>query len=1631
MTTTTTTTSTSVRSSITTPNRNPRVPLTKTNKPTTNKADSSLILRTGRIDSSTNLTSTSTNASRSNLTDRSRGRFSYQTSYKESTQSSKANVKPPFSVGGRRVSAGAASLTSQRTVPSQLNRSKASLQTRGSVPPSNTGLTDSRSNIRGASSATRQTITQRRGVNRGFMTPTTSSDAKQVKVKESIRSVPNESPISSSPKCDSRRTYESPIGNSAKKPVTSTFLRRGTIQGCRNGGISRKFSTDNINQYSLNPNKSSSTCISDLTASVVATIEAYDDPKAYLFYRMFQGSEEIEATTGGIFQAFSPYSFNFKQNFSSEFNSNEQLNINSQSYEIDEQFPNFQTSYVHNESMKQSSSLSLSHPPQQQQQQQPSLPSQKSTDIQNKHTEMSISTDDEETPYQDLPSDCFDLTTTSTSMNRPLTEKTSLYTSKSQNIIEASIVNNSKVHCTVIDNNDKITDPTLKSMNLSMLVSTSVTSLTPSQTGTYIIDGVGGDDDNNNVDDKNINDEDLLQHSDRQNIHFSNDNDLSTPRGSPVISDSGEEESSKHQQTIKLPLHNSMSFSVEHVNTCLTNQYSLKKRLNDTISTVDLTKTSLNENSIEFMRTGSNVCLTKNRDDSKNKRTGLQATDDLEDSDVVGASLTSLTPSHAGTYILDIDDTLVAQGILPVIIRSHETLASSLTDSGLNTESMNTHAVENATPRGGSPTFKEKLWNVVETDESKDDLLLMTSVASKFDQVGGPYNVSVDFDNDELTTQLKMESLRAEFEDTYKLLPSPNQFLNAMNTVDPSFSESESHTSQMKTTTYSVHGKECIRTIPLVVNTSNTSSLQSMNYFAKPTLLSSTSTSLTNCTQVVVSSNSTLQNDLITTVQSKANIVSCPHKDGMHSTVHLNPTDGVSHQTSINLKLPDNSLSTSSSSDNPSTSSSCSNHVLKSNMEVFNRSDLNNQNIEHITMMYNINDDSVLNEHHSAYNNVYIKRRNSEIHNQSQFQSNDQHNSNNFIPSNGNHLYNLSENIGNNCHITISRRRDSEIIKDQQMINSNYYTKMTTTPSSSSVLRDQLLARLHSMPTAYNSRPNRIQNMNRTHSYNRRKSQQYPHGSASVPDPASPVRSCEKRPDHFPNPTEYNRTILSHYKNDDMKSAKPTEVDSRTYTRRKHSHSNEQNDLRNYLTTLDAESYQTWIIRMSELAQGLNSLAKEPLFQSDSSFNEDNKNESEANGVHPEARKMTLPLLNDTSKTMPTLPDSTTGPSLTDVERSAFTTPLPHRYSLEAVLAASKNLSIHQKIEQTTLNPNDTSNNVYLPIAVQSSGKTDEKFSEFPLSPLSFPLLSPNFDPNNSDPNESAIYYSLMVDTIRYLSIKLRQFSDKLAYRLSHNQQQTASGSNKELTNCLLSSQRIQADVQSSTKYALHDTFENMKAVNQQLQVVGKLLFSNNNDNTTTNELNQLDSATSCEYLHKLEQLNQELNRFIPIEPATIHQSHHIATSTTQLSCINSQLLSNESNQNVDSSSSTSIIIHPTLMTTTSTSNIQYNTTMNSLNHEKFIHSINKSKLINSSKNVIYHQMKSTTSDQHQIDSLKSLDANITPTLSYPSLSTASTITTVHSTNVIHDTTCITKSNNKNTDNIINNKQELLDDEYY
>lgn len=50
-----------------------------------------------------------------------------------------------------------------------------------------------------------------------------------------------------------------------------------------------------------------------------------------------------------------------------------------------------------------------------------------------------------------------------------------------------------------------------------------------------------------------------------------------------------------------------------------------------------------------------------------------------------------------------------------------------------------------------------------------------------------------------------------------------------------------------------------------------------------------------------------------------------------------------------------------------------------------------------------------------------------------------------------------------------------------------------------------------------------------------------------------------KKSDHFHNSYDDNRTTnLSQY-NEDIKSKKSNEIDSRTYTRRKHSRSNDQN----------------------------------------------------------------------------------------------------------------------------------------------------------------------------------------------------------------------------------------------------------------------------------------------------------------------------------------------------------------------------------------------------------------------------------------------------------------------------------------
>ncbi|CAH8508110.1 unnamed protein product [Heterobilharzia americana] len=1479
-----------------TPNKYTRIPGTTVEKRNCNKPTP--LLRIGRMDSKSNLTASSNNASKSNLTDRSAGRVSNQNSFKERTQMNRTNVRPPFSAGGRRISTGATSLASQHTAPSQLNnsRSKTSLTTRGSTAPvSNRCLASSRSNQRGSSSsATRQTITRGLGTTRGFMTPTTSSDAKQVRTRESIRSVPNESPISSSPKCNSRRTYESPIGNSAKKPITSTFLRRGTAHG--RPGIGHKLSTDNINQYSSS-NKSS-TRISDLTASVVAAIEAYDDPKAYLFYRMFQGSEEIEATTDGIFQAFSTYSPNLP-----ELNSRPLLNFESTNYEIDEPLAASQTNLA-DESKEHSSAAS--------------------SNVRKKRSEPVILPDNNAKYRQGTTDYRTDSTTASKSWHKRIQENSQLSESEVhknqiapitsttsghvQGVIESYVSSGNKVHVEAVDGD--VVDP----MNMSLLVSTSVTSLTPSQTGTYVIDV-----------DENTGDQCLSQHLDEKDVSFHKECDLSTPRGSPVREVKGDGQLKRppgsnlsNQQSRKLSSHvkgfkNSMSSSVEQIQTCLplsTLQNTRNKRLNsdhEAIPSSDLTKSQITEKSVHLLQTSSTVCLIEKLDDNQDENDILHVAGSWDDSDLLGASSISLTPSHTGTYVLDVDDTLAAQGVLPVVIHNHEAL-TSLARSGLNTttrpESIRIHAAETLTPRG-SPTATGKLWDVAETEEGNEDSLLVASnevTGNMFTQLDERVRKSEILDeyDKELGAKFTIESLRAEFEDTYKLLPSPVQLLGA-SAVDSSFSESESRTSQMKSTVYPIHTMST-RSIPLI-NTSNTP----VQYVA-----CGVKSTPTNFNFV---SSSCVQNNGIIYSQHN-NTVSCTNNDGKNSNIRAYTNDSSSHQTSIGLKLPDRS-SSNSSSNTPSTSSSYSNNASKYRTNLSNALDLNKQNIQRFVFMPNLNCNE---ESHSLCS--YARRRNSESHEYSELLPN------NIVTSTGNQFLNLSANIGNS-HITI-KRRDNRTTEDVHRFTG--HTVMTTATTTTSIRHpdtmNQLLARLHSVPTSYKSRSNEIQNMVRTHSCNRRKSQYYPHGSASVPDPASPVRSwssmssgtehsltnrivCRtrkqlrdqtdsgfietsdavkavvsnnvlsqnsssiflgKKSENLTSPNIYNRNTLPQY-DVDAQFKKSNEIDTRTYTRRKHSRSGDQNDQQKCWPSFDAESYQAWVSQMSELARGLNSLAREPLFQSDGSFEAETREECEESGSHMASRTITLPLLNN-SQTIPTLPDSTTGPGVAELERSAFTTPLPHR-SLEAMIAASnyRNQSVHQT--QTVLNP-DESMKVYLPVIKTG---VDERVPPFIPSPQPFPL-SPNFDPNSSDPNESAVYYSMMVDTIRYLSIKLRQFSDKLAHRLSHSQQQSTDGNNTEL-----SSQQRRDDMQSSTKYALHDTLENMKAVNQQLQVVGKLLFSNDPHSELNN---QVDSATSCEYLHKLEQLNQELHRFIPIEPATVHNST-IANEFVQLPFTNAQ----------------------------------------------------------------------------------------------------------------------------------------------
>ncbi|CAH8837563.1 unnamed protein product [Trichobilharzia szidati] len=1104
-----------------------------------NNKTSSLTQRR-RIDSASNLTVNSNTASRSNLTDRSRGRMSIQNSTSReplsTQQTSRTNTRPPFSAGGRRISTGATSLASQNTAPSQLQRSKlSSPPTRGSVPPAtSTGLTSSRSYLRGASSATRQASTQRRGTTRGFMTPTTSSDAKQVRARECIRSVPNESPISSSPQYDTRRIYESPLSNSNKKPITSTFLRRGTSQNRGGGGagtVRRKLSTDNIDQYSTS-NKSSSR-ISDLTASVVAAIEAYDDPKAYLFYRMFQGSEETERTTNGIFQAFSSYSSNF-QDLSPEVNSKPLVNIDSSAYN-DDVDPDAGVD-ADDERLLTTSQMKMKH-----------LSKDDSFNGRNKcfgspennvadeYDTLNCRTDSKLTTssnvwHNQLEQGNSQLSTTSKPRKGQKDSNSStILPSDIQRPMEShglSSNNKNKVHGGGVvddaqadddDDADDVIDPTIKSMNISLLVSTSVTSLTPSHTGTYVIEG----DETAGVD------QCLSQHSDDKDLYPRKESDLLTPRGgSPSDGNENNEHlkrlpggHSTNQQSRRLPkgFENSMSSSVDQIQTHLPSSKlfqptTRKKRINSDheviSSSTDLHQSQTVDKSLHLVQASSTVCLSEKLDDTSHVRGGRRRRNSLEDSDVFGASSVSLTPSHTGTYVLDMDETLAAQGgILPVVISSSEKASTSITtDSGLTSsycpESIRTQTAETITPRG-SPNIKEKLWDVVETEEDsnndEDRLLVVASneihgnvFSSQFPESNNNNHNNRQYEvlnkcDTELDAHFAMESLRAEFEDTYKLLPSPVQFLATNSAVDSSFSESESRSPQTKSTGLPIiHGKKSTRSIPLV-NTTN-APVQYMSGIVKST----TQASSTSHTPV-----NNLQNDIVIASACTFN------NDTKYSTMRACTNDGHSQQTSsvVGLKLPDlsSSATSSSSSNTPSTPSS------------------------------------------SYTNNILKKTR-------------------------------------------------------------------------------ELLEGFDKQPTSYKSHPNKFQNMLRTHSCHRRKSQYYyAHGgSASVPDPASPVRSwssissgtehsltnrivcrtrkqlrdqtdsgfietndlmmkpttnsnkmlsqnsssafLEKKPDNRISPNAYNSRINIPQYDTDVHFRKSGEIDSRTYTRRKFSRSGDRSD---------------------------------------------------------------------------------------------------------------------------------------------------------------------------------------------------------------------------------------------------------------------------------------------------------------------------------------------------------------------------------------------------------------------------------------------------------------------------------------
>ncbi|KAF6778085.1 hypothetical protein AHF37_03452 [Paragonimus kellicotti] len=288
-----------------------------------------------------------------------------------------------------------------------------------------------------------------------------------------------------------------------------------------------------------------------------------------------------------------------------------------------------------------------------------------------------------------------------------------------------------------------------------------------------------------------------------------------------------------------------------------------------------------------------------------------------------------------------------------------------------------------------------------------------------------------------------------------------------------------------------------------------------------------------------------------------------------------------------------------------------------------------------------------------------------------------------------------------------------------------------------------------------------------------------------------------------------------------------TVIDSRTFTRRKNTYTVPTTSPPT--PALDSSIYEAWVASMSAISRGIDTLSQTPLFQTVDAqaptITKSEKDSASRLAADHRVEQRHQPRLE--------LPDSTTGPSSNEPVRSAFFTPLPQR-SIGGVQWSSRNSGLRQMQD-----------------VMKRSSETEYNRTE-----TSAPISS---DIGFGDSNETTMQYTLMVDSIRQLSLKLRHCSEKLIRRVSSdnpNAEMYIKGDSRPVSEATLSDR----NVPTFTKYALNDALENMHTINEQLKIVDKLLFAKDPQPVGFGRFNSADRSPFT---------------FVPIDPESSSADYH------------------------------------------------------------------------------------------------------------------------------------------------------------